>query len=107
MGDLSPDVLSPEPDFPGFFVASELDGRCQFGTPRRTVLQLLQLADLFILPSTSETYSLVVHEAMLAGSLVVLNEDLQPMTELFDGFARYLPFPAPGIDPRSSVPGKD
>jgi len=71
---------------------SRLDDRCNQGVPRRTVTELLDLSNVYIHPSRVETYSLVVHEAMLRGCLCVLNHDFPVMRELFDENAIYMDF---------------
>lgn len=69
-----------------------LDDRCNQGVPRRTVTELMDLSNVYIHPSRVETYSLVVHEAMLRGCLCVLNHDFPVMRELFGESAIYMDF---------------
>lgn len=71
---------------------SRLDDRCSQGVPRRVVQELMRLSNVYIHPSRVETYSLVVHEAALAGNLVVLNHDFPVMRELFGEQALYMDF---------------
>ncbi len=71
---------------------SRLDDRCSQGIPRKNVLELLDLSNVYIHPSRIETYSLVVHEAILRNNLVVLNHDLPVMSELFGDTAIYMDF---------------
>lgn len=71
---------------------SRLDDRCNNGIPRDAVMELMDIANVYIHPSTVETYSLVVHEAILRGKLVVLNADFPPMRELFGESALYMNF---------------
>jgi len=72
--------------------ASRLDDRCSQGVPRHIVTELMDLSNVYIHPSRVETYSLVVHEAMLRGCLCVLNHDFPPMRELFSDSAIYMDF---------------
>jgi len=72
--------------------ASRLDDRCSQGVPRRIVQELMDLSNVYIHPSRAETYSFVVHEAMLRGNLVVLNHDLAMMREVFGNSAIYFDF---------------
>lgn len=72
--------------------SSRLDDRCSQGVPRRVVIELMDLANVYIHPSRIETYSLVVHEAILRGNLVCLNFDLPPMRELFGEAGIYFDF---------------
>ena len=53
----------------------------ELGVPKKVVTDLLNTADLFVLPSVSETASLVMLEAALTKNLLVLNQDLMPMQE--------------------------
>ena len=77
---------------------SRLDDRCNQGVSRKVVLELLDLANVYIHPSRVETYSLVVHEAMLKGCLCVLNHDLSPMRELFGNNAIYMDFGSDAVE---------
>lgn len=71
---------------------SRLDDRANQGVPRHVVTELMDLANVYIHPSRVETYSLVVHEAMLRGKLVCLNHDFPPMKELYGDNAIYFDF---------------
>lgn len=71
---------------------SRLDDRCSQGVPRHIVTELFDLTNVYFHPSKVETYSLVVHEAILRGCLVVLNHDFPPMRELFGDAAIYCDF---------------
>ena len=71
---------------------SRLDDRCSQGVPRRVVVELMDLSNVYVHPSRIETYSLTVHEAMLRGNLCVLNYDLPVMQELWGDCAIYCDF---------------
>lgn len=71
---------------------SRLDDRCSQGVPRHVVTELMDLSNVYVHPSRVETYSLVVHEAILRGCLCVLNYDFAPMRELFGDNAIYMDF---------------
>lgn len=71
---------------------SRLDDRCSQGVPRHVVIELMDLSNVYIHPSSVETYSLVVHEAALRGKLLVLNYDFPVMRELYGDFAIYMDF---------------
>ncbi|HXV42961.1 MAG TPA: glycosyltransferase [Anaerolineae bacterium] len=71
---------------------SRLDDRANQGVPRHVVTELMDLSNVYIHPSRVETYSLVVHEAILRGKLVVLNFDLPVMQELFGEAGIYMDF---------------
>jgi glycosyltransferase involved in cell wall biosynthesis len=74
-----------------FAFLGEVYEECTYGTPRQTVKALFEMSNLFMQVSTSETSSLVVLEAALAGNLVVLNADFKPIHHLY-GKALTLPF---------------
>jgi glycosyltransferase involved in cell wall biosynthesis len=71
---------------------SRLDDRCSQGVPRKVVQELMDLSNVYVHPSSVETYSLVVHEAILRGNLACLNYDLRLMQELFGDAALYFDF---------------
>ena len=71
---------------------SRLDDRCSQGVPRQVVMELMDLSNVYVHPSRVETYSLVVHEAMLRGCLCVLNHDFPAMRELYGESALYMDF---------------
>ena len=62
---------------------SQKYGECVYSTPRPVVKALFEMSNLFVQPSNSETSSLVVMEAALAGNLVVINADFQPIHHLY------------------------
>ncbi len=61
--------------------AKECGHDIQLGVPRRVVGELMQMSDVFVLPSVSEGCSLIMLEAAMAKNLVVLNDDLKSLTE--------------------------
>jgi len=71
---------------------SRLDDRCSQGVPPRVVVELMDLANVGIFPSKTETYSIVVHENINRRNLTVLNHDLAPMRELYGDHAIYMDF---------------
>lgn len=71
---------------------SRLDDRCSQGVPRHVVIELMDLSNVYIHPSRVETYSLVVHEAVLRGRLLILNHDFPVMRELYGDLAIYMDF---------------
>ncbi|WP_018248557.1 glycosyltransferase [Orenia marismortui] len=52
------------------------------GIPRKTVLELFSLSNLFICPSYSESFGLTVLEAASRGNFLVLNEAVPALEEL-------------------------
>lgn len=88
-----------------FNLSSRLDRRCAQGVPSRVAVELIDLGTVYIHPSGIETYSLVVHEAMLRGKLCVLNFDLPVMRELYGDAAIYMDFGS-GRTPRSYTPSE-
>lgn len=71
---------------------SRLDDRCSQGAPHQVVMELLDLSNVYIHPSRVETYSLVIHEALLRGLLVVANYDFPAMAELWGDSVIYMDF---------------
>jgi glycosyltransferase involved in cell wall biosynthesis len=74
------------------YFSNRMDDRCSQGIPRQIVLELMDLCNVYIHPSNSETYSLVIHEAFLRGLMCCLNGDLPQMRELFGDQALYFDF---------------
>lgn len=74
------------------FFASMLNSDCSAGAPPEVAIELLDFANVGVFPSMVETYSLVVHEALLAGLAVVLNDSLEIMHELFGDTGMYIEF---------------
>ena len=60
------------------------DTRYEQGVTRKVVGDLFRLGNTFILPSVSENCSLILLEAMLAGNLLVLNEDCPGLQSLVE-----------------------
>ena len=52
-------------------------------TPQNVVRDFQLISNVFILPSVSETYSLIAQEAMLCGSIAVLNKDFPPFRSIY------------------------
>lgn len=71
---------------------SEFDPMLNTESPHGLVADLLSLSNVFILPSRSETYSLVAQEAMSKGNLVVLNQDFPPLYSVYLDHALYFKF---------------
>jgi glycosyltransferase involved in cell wall biosynthesis len=57
----------------------------QHAVPYDQVMALFRLADVFVLPSEAETFSLIAQEAALSRNLLVLNQDFPPMQGIFGG----------------------
>lgn len=53
----------------------------EHGVPHQTVVELFQIANLFIFPSFSENAPLILLEAAATKNLLVLNEDFAPMKD--------------------------
>jgi len=69
--------------------SSEMGKEWELGVPHKVVRDMLWIANLFILPSQSETFSLAMVEAAACKNLLVLNEDLTVMHELAEDNAIY------------------
>jgi glycosyltransferase involved in cell wall biosynthesis len=77
----------------------------QHSVPREDVRSLFQLASVFMLPSKSETYSLIAQEAALCGNFLVLNFDFPPIRSVYGEAAGYFKFSS-GIDGLSGMDGE-
>lgn len=71
---------------------SEFDDSAQMEVSHGSVLELFTLSNVFMLPSKSETYSLVAQEAMMRGNLCILNHDFPPMRQIYGDNAIYKQF---------------
>jgi len=56
------------------------------------VRDLMLLCNVFVMPSRSETYSLIAQEAGLCGAFLVLNFDFPPMRDIYGPAAAYYQF---------------
>ena len=63
----------------------------ELGVPRKVVQDLMQIANLYVMPSQSETFSYAMLEAAMCKNLLVLNDNLDVMHELAADNAYYLP----------------
>lgn len=50
--------------------------------PRDIVAQLFQISNVFMIPSVSESYSLIAQEASLLGNIIVANDDFVPFRDI-------------------------
>lgn len=57
--------------------------------PYEDVMSLMRLSNVFIMPSVSESYSLITQEAGLNKCVVVLNQDFPPFRDIFGPNAIY------------------
>lgn len=73
---------------------SEFDDAFQTETPREIVRDFFELTDVMIMPSASETYSLVTQEAMAKGNLCILNHHFRPFESIYGDNAIYRAFNA-------------
>jgi len=51
--------------------------------PHDAVLALFRMSNIFVMPSVSESYSLITQEAALAKNILVLNQDFPPFRDIF------------------------
>lgn len=64
---------------------SEFSSDWEMSVPREDVLALFRMSNVFIMPSVSESYSLITQEAALTKNLIVLNQDFPPFRDIFGG----------------------
>jgi len=60
--------------------------------PQKVIYDLQSISNVFILPSKSETYSLVAQEAMRFGAVMMLNQDFPPLRSVYGDFPLYNKF---------------
>lgn len=58
----------------------------------KAIQEIFSLTNVFVMPSRSETYSLVTQEAIANRNFVVLNQDLTPLRSIFGDDAYYRQF---------------
>lgn len=71
---------------------SEFETSAQMEVSHQVVLDLFTLSNIFLMPSKSETYSLVTQEAMLRGNLCILNHDFAPFRQIYGKHPIYRSF---------------
>ena len=71
---------------------SEEDLSLKLEAPRGMVKDFMCISNVFLLPSKSETYSLVAQEAMLTGNFPILNFDFMPMRSIYGDKPLYRKF---------------
>lgn len=68
---------------------SEFDESLHLESPKKVVGDLYRLANVMLMPSKSETYSLVAQEALADGALLILNHDFAPFRQVYGDNAIY------------------
>jgi glycosyltransferase involved in cell wall biosynthesis len=76
---------------------SEFDDSASMEVPHEMVLELFTLSNVFVMPSKSETYSLITQEAMLKGNLCLLNHDFAPFRQIYGKNGLYKQFDGANI----------
>lgn len=75
-----------------FTFTSEFHESWHVSVPNKAVHDLFELSNVFIMPSKSETYSLIAQEAGLLGNILVLNHDFAPFRDIYGKDAIYKQF---------------
>ena len=83
---------------------SEWRDETRVSCPREMVRDLFLISNVFMLPSKSETYSLVAQEASICGNLLILNFDFSPMRSIYGDEPLYYKFSS-NIDALSGFDG--
>lgn len=73
---------------------SEFHESWRTSIPSKAIHDLFELSNVFMMPSKSETYSLVAQEAALLGNVLVLNHDFAPFRDIYGKDAIYKQFSA-------------
>jgi glycosyltransferase involved in cell wall biosynthesis len=68
---------------------SEFDESLHLESPKKVVSDLFRLSNVMLMPSKSETYSLVAQEALADGALLILNHDFAPFRQVYGDHAIY------------------
>lgn len=76
---------------------SEFDDMANMDVTHDIILDFFTLSNVFLMPSKSETYSLVTQEALLKGNLAIMNQDFAPFRQIFDDAALYRQFDGANI----------
>ncbi len=93
--------LVPGEDF--IFTSEFQPPKFEMGVPRRVVRELMLCSNLFIFPTTHESFGLVAPEASLCGNYLVLNRDTDVLREIFSSRGQYVSF---GSVTRNFHPGE-
>lgn len=83
---------------------SEVRKEWEYQVPQEVVSQIQIMSNVFVMPSRSESYSLVTQEAALAYSVGILNDDFPPFREIFGKGPYYRKFSS-NIDITSGLDG--
>lgn len=90
---------------------SEAAKEYSYNAPRSVMMGLFSISNVFILPSKSETYSLVAQEAAIAGNFLILNHDFFPLRSIYGEDPKYYRFSAniglDGLDGSTDVEYND
>jgi len=84
---------------------SQVEQELHLSSPQKLVRDFMLISNLFVLPSKSETYSLVVQEAGLCGNLLVLNQDFPAMRSIYGNDPLYRQFSS-NIDVNTGLDGE-
>lgn len=71
---------------------SEFNQMAHLEVDHKIILDLFTLSNVFLLPSRSETYSLIAQEAMMKGNLCILNYDFPAFRQIYGKYALYRQF---------------
>lgn len=71
---------------------SEQDEKLKLESPRIMVKDFMCISNVFLLPSKSETFSLVAQEAAITGNFLILNFDFLPMRSIYGDAPLYRKF---------------
>lgn len=83
---------------------SEQDKAVELESPRTMVKDFMCISNVFILPSRSETFSLVAQEAMICGNFPILNFDFPPIRSIYGDKPLYRKFSS-NIDVQTGLDG--
>jgi len=71
---------------------SDISKETEYSVPRQVVRDMMLASNIFMLPSTSETYSFIAQEAMICKNFIILNKDFPIMRSIYGDYPLYRPF---------------
>ena len=81
------------------------EGKFRYEVPHRVISELFEFTNTFILPSKSETYSLIAQEAAAKRNFVILNHDFPPFRSIYGDAPYYRQFSS-NIDSANGMDGE-
>jgi glycosyltransferase involved in cell wall biosynthesis len=84
--------------------SSEAKSSWNVEVPYQIVADFFRISNVFVMPSVSESYSLITQEAGLSGVAMVINKDFPPFRDIFGWCPHEIPFSS-NIDKMTGLDG--